>query len=122
VARLLLEMLPPELAAIDTPEERAAEYMDYRQFFIAWETLERATECQALEEAPQMMSRNTHAAWVKDYGVRTRAPLFSLPSRDSSSKLIANGMQGLVSSVREQILKLLTMDWLVPESDVPTGT
>jgi nuclear pore complex protein Nup107 len=75
VARLLLDMLPPELAAISTPEERAAEYLDYRQFFIAWETLERVTECQALE-APQV-SRNTHAAWLKDYGVR--ALLFSSP-------------------------------------------
>jgi hypothetical protein len=68
VARLLLDMLPPELAAIGTPEERAAEYLDYRQFFIAWETLERVTECQALE-APQM-TRDTRAAWLKDYGVR----------------------------------------------------
>ena len=69
VARLLLDMLPPELAAIGMPEERAAEYLDYRQFFIAWETLERVTECQALE-APQM-SRNAQATWLKDYGVRT---------------------------------------------------
>jgi len=75
VARLLLDMLPPELAAIGTPEERAAEYLDYRQFFIAWETLERVTECQALE-VPQM-SRNTHATWLKDYGVR--ALLFPCP-------------------------------------------
>ena len=35
VARLLLYMLPPELAVISTPEERVAEYLDYRQFFIA---------------------------------------------------------------------------------------
>lgn len=68
MARLLLDLLPPELAAIGVPEERAAEYLDYRQFFIAWETLERVTECQTLE-APQV-SRNTHATWVKDYGVR----------------------------------------------------
>ena len=39
MARLLLDMLPPELAEIGSPEERAAEYLDYRQFFIAWETL-----------------------------------------------------------------------------------
>ena len=68
VARLLLDMLPPELAAISTPEERVAEYLDYRQFFIAWETLERVTEYQALE-APQT-SRNMHTAWLEDYGVR----------------------------------------------------
>jgi len=27
-----------------------------------------------------------------------------------------------VSSAREQILKLLTTDWLIPEGDVPTST
>jgi nuclear pore complex protein Nup107 len=64
-------MLPPELAAIDTPEERAAEYLDYRQLFIAWETLERATECLALE-APQV-SRDTRTAWIREFEVR--APL-----------------------------------------------
>jgi hypothetical protein len=31
-------------------------------------------------------------------------------------------MQDLVSSAREQILKLLTMDWLVPETDAPAST
>ncbi|KAH9976532.1 nuclear pore protein 84/107 [Russula compacta] len=92
VARLLLDMLPPELAAIGTPEERVAEYLDYRQFFIAWETLERMTECRALEAA--QMSRDTRVAWLKDYG-------------------------GLVSSAREQILKLLMTDWLVPEAETP---
>ena len=68
MARLLLDMLPPELAAINTPEERSAEYLDYRHFFIAWETVERVTECQALE-APQM-SRDTRTTWLRDYGVR----------------------------------------------------
>ncbi|KAI0259467.1 nuclear pore protein 84/107 [Gloeopeniophorella convolvens] len=92
VARLLLNMLPPELAAIGTPPERATEYMDYRQFFIVWETLERVAECQTLE-APQM-SRDTRAAWLKDYS-------------------------GLISSAREQILKVLTTDWLVPDPETP---
>ncbi|KAN0138564.1 Nuclear pore protein 84/107 [Lactarius tabidus] len=92
VARLLLDLLPPELAAISTPEERAAEYLDYRQFFIAWETLERVAECQSLE-APQT-SRDTRAAWLRDY-------------------------TGLVSSAHEQIVKLLTTDWLVPETETP---
>jgi len=40
------------------------------------------------------MSRDTRASWLKDYG-------------------------DLVTNAREQILKLLTMDWLVPESDNP---
>lgn len=30
-------------------------------------------------------------------------------------------LQGLVSSAREQILKLLTTDWLVPEAETPVG-
>ena len=115
MARLLLDMLPPELAAINTPEERAAEYLDYRQFFIAWETLERATECSELE-APQV-SRDTHAAWIRDYGVRL--PLrFSLSVYARCSK---RWIQNLVSSARDQIVKLLTTDWLVPETEVPAS-
>ncbi len=110
-------MLPPELAAISTPEERAAEYLDYRQFFIAWETLERVTECQALE-APQM-SRDTRAAWLKDYGVR--ALHFPFPAVMTGVSHMME-TQGLVSSAREQILKLLIVDWLVPESDIPAST
>jgi nuclear pore complex protein Nup107 len=68
VARLLLDLLPPELAVISTPEERAAEYLDYRQFFIAWETLERVKECQTLEAS--QMSRDSRTTWLRDYGVR----------------------------------------------------
>ena len=49
MAPLLLDMLPPELAAISTPGERATEYLDYRQLVIGWETLDRVTECRALE-------------------------------------------------------------------------
>jgi len=79
---MLLDMLPPELAAIGTPEERAAEYMDYRQFFIAWGTLERVTECQALE-APQT-SRDARLTWLKDYGVRVSF-LPSLPTAMSGA-------------------------------------
>jgi nuclear pore complex protein Nup107 len=83
-ARLLLDLLPPELTAISTPEDRAAEYLDYRQFFIAWETLERVKECQALE-APQM-SRDTRGTWLRDYGVCIPTPFPPL-----SSVLIAMG-------------------------------
>jgi nuclear pore complex protein Nup107 len=61
-------MLPLELASISEPEERATEYLHYRQFFIIWDTLERVVECQALE-TPQM-NRNTRAAWLEDYRVR----------------------------------------------------
>jgi len=85
---LLLDLLPPELAAISIPEERAAEYLDYRQFFIAWETFERVAECQALE-APQM-SRDTRTAWLRDYTVRI--PFSSSPA---SSVFIAAAVTGL---------------------------
>ena len=44
MARLLLDMLPPELAAISSLKERATEYLDYRKSFIAWKTLERVAE------------------------------------------------------------------------------
>jgi nuclear pore complex protein Nup107 len=115
VARLLLDMLPPELAAINTPEERAAEYLDYRQFFIAWETLERATESLALE-APQV-SRDTRSAWIRDYGVRM--PLFFCSHY--YARRSHRWIQGLVSQAREQIVKLLTTDWLVPEADIPAS-
>jgi nuclear pore complex protein Nup107 len=114
VARLLLDMLPPELATISTPGERAAEYLGYRQFFIAWETLEHVVECQTLE-APQM-SRDRRGAWLRDYGVRI--PLsFSYYSRCSW-----RWVQGLVSTAHEQILKLLTTDWLVPDAEISAST
>ena len=116
MARLLLDMLPPELAAISMPEERAAEYLDYRQFFIAWETLERVAECQALE-APQM-SRDTQAKWLRDYTVRI--PFSSSHRRPPCSLLRPS--QDLVSSAHEQIVKLLTTDWLVPETETPAST
>lgn len=60
-------MLPLELASISEPEETATEYLHYRQFFNIWETLARVVECQALEV--QVMSKDTKAAWLKDYVV-----------------------------------------------------
>ncbi|KAJ7494494.1 nuclear pore protein 84/107 [Mycena galericulata] len=92
VAQRLLVMLPLELASISEPEERATEYLHYRQFFIIWDTLERVVECQALE-TPQM-NRNTRAAWLEDY-------------------------RALVDQAHDQISKLLTSEWLV--SDVEDG-
>ena len=115
MARLLLDMLPPDLAAIGTPEERAAEYLDYRQFFIAWETLERVAECQALEAPP--MSRDTRAAWLRDYTVRV--PFYSYRRPPCS---LLRPLQGLVASAHEQIVKLLTTDWLVPETETLPST
>ncbi|KAI0048451.1 nuclear pore protein 84/107 [Auriscalpium vulgare] len=94
VARLLLDMLPAELASIDEPEDRVTEYLHYRQFFVIWDTLDRVVECQALE-APQM-TRDTRTAWLKDY-------------------------QGLVEQARDQIVKLLTTDWLIPGGENTGG-
>ena len=49
LAQRIPENLPPDLAAIPEPEERATEYLHYRQFFIVWETLDRVVSFQALE-------------------------------------------------------------------------
>ncbi|KAG1773373.1 hypothetical protein EV702DRAFT_1181131 [Suillus placidus] len=49
LAKNLVEMLPRELASIDQPEERATEYLHYRQFFSIWDDLDRVVECQTLE-------------------------------------------------------------------------
>ncbi|KAJ7771524.1 nuclear pore protein 84/107 [Mycena metata] len=94
VAQRLLVMLPLELASISEPEERATEYLHYRQFFIIWDTLERVVECQALE-TPQM-NRNTRAAWLEDY-------------------------RSLVDQAHDQITKLLTSEWLVSDVEIGGG-
>ncbi|TFY77691.1 hypothetical protein EWM64_g6318 [Hericium alpestre] len=94
VAKKLLEFLPPELASINEPEERATEYLNYRQFFNIWALLDRIVECQALE-TPHM-TRDTRAAWLHDY-------------------------KTLIVQAREQIVKLLTTDWLIAESDINGG-
>ncbi|KAF9469517.1 nuclear pore protein 84/107 [Collybia nuda] len=92
LAQTLLGMLPSELASIGEPEERATEYLHYRQFFMIWETLERVVECQALD-VPNM-AKETRLAWLRDY-------------RD------------LIDQADDQITKLLTSEWLV--TDVETG-
>ncbi|CAK5283093.1 unnamed protein product [Mycena citricolor] len=92
IAQRLLSVLPLELASISEPEERATEYLHYRQFFLIYDTLDRVVECQVLE-TPQM-NRNTRSAWMKDY-------------------------KTLVDQAHDQIVKLLTSEWLV--SDVEEG-
>ena len=67
MARGLLDMLPRELASIDEPEERATEYLHYRQFFNVWGHLDRVVECQSLEAS--LMNKDTRIAWLKDYKV-----------------------------------------------------
>jgi nuclear pore complex protein Nup107 len=60
-------MLPPELASFSEPEERATEYLHYRQFFVIWETLDRVVECESIEVLN--MNKDTRLAWLKDYKV-----------------------------------------------------
>ncbi|KAF5389351.1 hypothetical protein D9757_004360 [Collybiopsis confluens] len=92
MAQELLNFLPSQLAAVSDPEEHATEYLHYRQFLSIWDTLERIVECQALEVSD--MNRDTRNAWLKDY-------------------------KFLVDQGHEQIVKLLTSEWLV--SDVETA-
>ncbi|KAF8151524.1 nuclear pore protein 84/107 [Crassisporium funariophilum] len=91
-AQSLLDLLPTELASISEPEETATEYLHYRQFFVIWETLSSVVECQA-QNVPGM-NRDTKASWLNRY-------------------------RGLVDQAHDQILKLLTTEWLV--SDVENG-
>ncbi|KAG1743857.1 hypothetical protein EDB19DRAFT_1697422 [Suillus lakei] len=45
LAKNLVEMLPREFASIDQLEERATEYLRYRQCFTIWDSLDRVVEC-----------------------------------------------------------------------------
>ena len=66
-AQTLLGVLPPELAGISEPEERATEYLHYRQFFVIWETVERVVDCQS-QHVPGM-NKDAKATWLDDYRV-----------------------------------------------------
>ena len=66
-AQTLLDVLPPELAGISEPEERATEYLHYRQFFVIWETVERVVDCQS-QHVPGM-NKDAKATWLDDYRV-----------------------------------------------------
>lgn len=88
LAKNLVEMLPRELASIDQPEERATEYLHYRQFFTIWDSLDRVVECQSLEVS--IMNRDTRVAWLSDY-------------------------KGLIDQAYDAVVKLLTSDWMMPD-------
>lgn len=88
LAKNLVEMLPRELASIDQPEERATEYLHYRQFFTIWDSLDRVVKCQSLEVS--IMNRDTRAAWLSDY-------------------------KGLIDQAYDAVVKLLTSDWMMPD-------
>ncbi|KAG6859770.1 hypothetical protein C0995_004318, partial [Termitomyces sp. Mi166 len=94
LAKQLLDMLPPELAAIAEPEEMATEYLHYRQFFDIWETLDKVVQAQALEVA--RMNRETRLAWLDDY-------------------------RGIIDKAHDQITKLLESEWLVTDVERPGG-
>ncbi|CCM01547.1 uncharacterized protein FIBRA_03605 [Fibroporia radiculosa] len=88
LAKALLDMLPPALSTMHEPEDLAMELLHYRQFFVVWESLARVVECQAVE-APQM-TKDTRTAWLEDYKL-------------------------LLQQAREQVVKLLTTEWLVSD-------
>lgn len=88
MAKAVLDLLPHELASLRHSDVNATEYLHYRQFFQVWEALDRVTECQGLE-VPQM-TMDTRAAWLDDY-------------------------KTLVHQAHEQIIKLLTAEWLVTD-------
>lgn len=90
IAKTVLAMLPRELASIREPEERATEYLHYRQLFVAWDALSQIEGCKNLE-SPQM-AKDTRIAWLEDY-------------------------KSLTNSAREQVIKLLTTEWLVSEAE-----
>jgi nuclear pore complex protein Nup107 len=110
LARGLLDMLPRELASIDEPEERATEYLHYRQFFNVWSHLDRVVECQSSEAS--LMNKDTRIAWLKDYKVNQ--------SPDPSVWLMSF-RQGLIDQAYESIVKLLTSDWMLPDQSNPAG-
>ncbi|KAI6131044.1 nuclear pore protein 84/107 [Pisolithus croceorrhizus] len=94
LARKLLDMLPPEIAAISEPEDRATEYLHYRQFFNIWELLDRVTECRSLQVS--LMNKDTRAEWLRDY-------------------------KELIEQCYGAIVKLLTEDWMLPGREADEG-
>ncbi|KDR66942.1 hypothetical protein GALMADRAFT_147583 [Galerina marginata CBS 339.88] len=92
-AQTLLTLLPAELASIAEPEEVATEYLHYRQFFVIWETIASVVESQAQEAVITQgkgASREAKAAWLAEY-------------------------RGLIDQAHDQIMRLLTTEWLVSE-------
>lgn len=85
----LLDLLPAELSEISEPEERATEYLHYRQFFVIWERLEQVVECHARSLQP--MGKDAKARWIEEY-------------------------KALIDNVHEQIVQLLTTEWLVTDA------
>ncbi|KAJ3503194.1 hypothetical protein NLJ89_g8543 [Agrocybe chaxingu] len=90
-AQSLLALLPNELATIAEPEEIATEYLHYRQFFVIWDTIARVVDCQSQESSyAQSSSRDARNAWLGEY-------------------------RNLIDQAYDQIIKLLTTEWLVSD-------
>ena len=68
LAQSLLVLLPNELTSIPEPEEKATEYLHYRQFFVIWDTLASVVECQS-QNLPGL-DRERKAVWLNKYRVR----------------------------------------------------
>lgn len=68
LAQKLLEMVPSDLAVMSEPEDRATEYLHYRQFFVIWEILEKVVECEAMN-VPGGLSNEEYATWLNQYRV-----------------------------------------------------
>ena len=74
LAQSLLELLPIELGSIPEPEEKATEYLHYRQFFTVWDVLESVVECQS-QDVPGL-DRERKTAWLNRYRVRLNELIF----------------------------------------------
>ncbi|EKM74849.1 hypothetical protein AGABI1DRAFT_80653 [Agaricus bisporus var. burnettii JB137-S8] len=92
LAQKLLEMVPSDLAVMSEPEDRATEYLHYRQFFVIWEILEKVVECEAMN-VPGGLSNEEYATWLNQY-------------------------RELIDQAYEQITKLLTSEWLVADESI----
>jgi len=91
LAQSLLELFPNELTSFPEPEEKATEYLHYRQFFVIWDTLASVVECQS-QNVPGL-DRERKVVWLKKY-------------------------RGLIDEAYDQVVKLLTTEWLVSDVDV----
>ena len=57
-----------ELGSIPEPEEKATEYLHYRQFFVVWDVLASVVECQS-QDVPGL-DRERKTVWLNRYRVR----------------------------------------------------
>lgn len=113
LARHTLDSLPQEFMTISEPEEVATEYQDYSQFFLIWDTLDRIAETAAAEPT---LSRESKAAWLKGYKVQ-HSLIRSERAVVKQFFLVAR-KQTMITQAREQLITLLTTDWLLSGSDV----